>query len=264
MSERDDERVRRRELEVALGRAEEAMLDEQGHANAYAARADALEHAYHAREQDIRVAYAERDANEAMLQVRGRRSRADHARVREPATHERHTDQSILLQDALEYVESLRGYCESLEHEQQRMAGAARAAIEAAQIEARSARRPPTACGAFGMTHARTAIEHAVNEARSPLHHQPKLLHHVLTRHFRDEARLDCRSISCTNDSPAQALKLDSPDRRKKINALRLKWHPDKHEARASATAAVIVLARVIYMCIASRCSATWRLRSPK
>ena len=27
-----------------------------------------------------------------------------------------------------------------------------------------------------------------------------------------------------------QALKLDSPDRRKKINALRLKWHPDKHE----------------------------------
>ena len=90
--------------------------------------------------------------------------------MRELATQAPHA----LPQDALEYVESLRGYCEGLELEQQRMAGAARAAIEAAQIEALSARRPPTACGAFGITHARTAIERAVNEARSPLQPQPK------------------------------------------------------------------------------------------
>ena len=62
--------IERDKVESFRKMAEEAMRDEQGHANAYAARADALEHAYHAREQDIRVAYAERDANEAMLQAR--------------------------------------------------------------------------------------------------------------------------------------------------------------------------------------------------
>ena len=97
--------------------------------------------------------------------------------MRELATQAPHA----LPQDALEYVESLRGYCEGLELEQQRMAGAARAAIEAAQIEARSARRPPTACGAFGITHARTAIERAVNEARSPLQPQPEPRPHCTT-----------------------------------------------------------------------------------